>query len=170
MRVVFCYFQYYITDKISGEDMGVLARKSKKGVVYRYVGIIVCFIVLIPMIKAAISLNGKQKIFAIVASVIVGLIIIGLGWGIIFDILRPDDLIKRDGNALLVFSRGKWNELDFSEIINVSFRNNQSGRTVLSFGTIVIETIEKNYRVENVENVALAWSEIMNICGQQKAN
>lgn len=58
----------------------------------------------------------------------------------------------------------------FSEILNVSFRNDKIDSIINSFGTLIIEIAEKNYRVENVENVAMAWSEIMNICGKQKAN
>lgn len=150
--------------------MGVLAKKSKKIMVYRIAGIIICLLVLIPTVKTAISQNDKQKIFAVAASIIEGLLIVGLGLGVIFDMLRPEDIIKREDDTLLVFSRGKWNELDFSEIINVSFRNNKSGSIINSFGTLIIETAEKNYRIESVENVALAWSEIMNICGKQKAN
>lgn len=58
----------------------------------------------------------------------------------------------------------------FSEILNVSFRNNKSGSIINSFGTLIIETAEKKCRIESIENVAMAWSEIMNICGKQKAN
>lgn len=58
----------------------------------------------------------------------------------------------------------------FSEILNVSFRNNKIGSIINSFGTLIIEIDEKNYRVENVENVAMAWSKILNICEKQEAN
>ena len=150
--------------------MGVLAKKSKKIMVYRIAGIIICLLVLIPTVKTAISPNDRQKIFAVVAGAIEVLLIIGLGVGVIFDLLRPDNLVKRDGDTLFLYCKGKWYGLNFSEIINIRFRNNQSDRIIHSFGTLIIETAEKTYRIESVENVALAWSEIMNICGKQKAN
>lgn len=150
--------------------MIVLARKSRKIVVYCVIGIIICLLVLIPTVKTAISPNYKQKIFAVVASAIEVLLIVGLVTSVIFYLFRPADLLKREGNTLLIYCKGKWNELDFSEIINVRFRNNQSGRIINSFGTLIIETAEKNYRIEAVENVALAWSKIINICEKQEAN
>lgn len=37
----------------------------------------------------------------------------------------------------------------FSEILNVSFRNNKSGSIINSFGTLIIETAEKMpYRID----------------------
>lgn len=42
---------------------------------------------------------------------------------------------------------------NISDIVNIDFFNNQSGRTILKEGTLIIETQTKKYSIYNVKDV-----------------
>lgn len=101
----------------------------------------------------------------------------GWGWFLLFCVLfflvmlfcaihetrRPKILIRRAGNTLFVYTRGRRKTIAVSEIENVDFRESESGSIRLTCGTLKIFTKSETVRIYNVKCVRDVAMELVRI-------
>ncbi len=66
---------------------------------------------------------------------------------------RPKVVIRRVGENLLVFTKGRWKTVAMTEIETVDFRETESGNIRMRCGTLKIVTASGTIRIYNVKNV-----------------
>ena len=72
---------------------------------------------------------------------------------IIRELRRPDILVYQLNDSIYFYYKGRMIQKNISDIVNIDFFNNQSGRTILKEGTLIIETQTKKYSIYNVKDV-----------------
>ena len=76
---------------------------------------------------------------------------------------RPKILIRRVGNTLCAYTRGRRKTIAVSEIEKVDFRETESGNIRLTCGTLKIITKSETIRIYNVKCVRGAALELVRI-------
>lgn len=66
---------------------------------------------------------------------------------------RPKILIRRVGENLFVFTKGRWKTVAMSEIETVDFRETESDNIRMTCGTLKIVTASGTIRIYNVKDV-----------------
>ena len=140
--------------------MIILSKKEKKSYIFWLIALIFCISATVAVVAGLNYIDEKQKVLAMVCLAVFGILSFAVICSIIWELRRPEILVGKEGEDLLVYAKGRYNRINIGEIYNVSEQNTKSRSWVLKCGTLTIKTQKKAYNVYNVKNVADALAEI----------
>ena len=70
-----------------------------------------------------------------------------------YELKKPNCLIKLSDDYLWIYAKKKWNKIQMNDVIDITYRRTQSGRTVTNSGTLKIITPNSSYTLYNIKNV-----------------
>ena len=111
-------------------------------------------------------LSGGQENYStlmLIAHIISVIGVVGSIYNIIGELRRPDVLVYRQNDYLNIYYKKQWYKEQLKNIVGVDFINDQSGRSVLKRGLLIIKTEAMEYDVSRVKNVKQAYIKITNI-------
>lgn len=139
-----------------------LARKSYSAIWSLATGLIIC-IVIIASLCVSKTFSGLSALNFVELSVLCILILLCLVL-LVFELKRPDVVLKKDGDVLHIYCKRKWQTVNVEDVTGVKLLF-QGGRgyTPLSFGALIIGVKDKAYKIYNVADVKNAWVNVENI-------
>ena len=140
--------------------MIILSKKEKKSYIFWLIALIFCISATVAVVADLNYIDEKQKVLAMVCLAVFGIFSFAVICSIIWELRRPEILVGKEGEDLLIYAKGRYNRINIGEIYNVSEQNTKSRSWVLKCGTLTIKTQKKTYNVYNVKNVADARAEI----------
>lgn len=132
--------------RIIGENMKNLAEKSKLAMIMLLSGAIISLV--LGALALSVRMDGWQ-IVLMFSIVFIGATI----FGVIYELGRPNILIKIDNEKLLLYYKRHWKNINIADIADIDFRNTKSGRWVTNCGTLIIVTKDEAIKIYNVKNV-----------------
>lgn len=126
--------------------MKTIATKSRLAITLLCIGAVFSI-----LIGVAIGVNKPDgwQVCIVVSVIFFGATI----FGIIYELLQPQVLIKADDKNLYVYHKRHWKTIPFTDISAVDFDNAQSGQMILNFGCLKISTNYETIWIENVKDV-----------------
>ena len=126
--------------------MKTIATKSRLAITLLCIGAVFSI-----LIGVAIGVNKPDgwQVCIVVSVIFFGATI----FGIIYELLQPQVLIKADDKNLYVYHKRRWKTIPFTDVISVDFHNAKSRQIVLNFGYLKIFTAYETIRIENVKDV-----------------
>ena len=140
--------------------MIIISKKEKKSYIFWLIALIFCISATVAVAAGLNYIDEKQKVLAMVCLAVFGILSFAVICSIIWELRRPEILVGKEGEDLLVYAKGRYNRINIGEIYNVSEQNTKSRSGVLKCGTLTIKTQKTTYNVYNVKNVADARAEI----------
>lgn len=140
--------------------MIILSKKEKKSYIFWLIALIFCISATVAVAAGLNYIDEKQKVLAMVCLAVFGILSFAVICSIIWELRRPEILVGKEGEDLLVYAKGRHNRINIGEIYNVFEQNTKSRSWVLKCGTLTIKTQTTTYNVYNVKNVAGARAEI----------
>ena len=137
--------------------MKTIATKSRLAITLLCIGAVFSI-----LIGVAIGVNKPDgwQVCIVVSVIFFGATI----FGIIYELLQPQVLIKADDKNFYVYHKRRWKTIPFTDVISVDFHNAKSRQIVLNFGYLKIFTACETIRIEivkNVKRVALSITSII---------
>lgn len=126
--------------------MKTIATKSRLAITLLCIGAVFSI-----LIGVAIGVNKPDgwQVCIVVSVIFFGATI----FGIIYELLQPQVLIKADDKNFYVYHKRRWKTIPFTDVISVDFHNAKSRQIVLNFGYLKIFTAYETIRIENVKDV-----------------
>lgn len=123
-----------------------LAEKSKLSMIMLLSGAIISLV--FGMVALLGRMDGWQilLIFSII-------FLVATLFGFIYELIRPNVLIKKDNEKLSLFYKRQWKSINIADMTNVDCRNTRSGRLITSCGILIIVTKDETIKIYNVKNV-----------------
>ena len=131
--------------------MKIIAEKCKKSFIWWTIGLIVTLAIVITLALPVFSKH--DNVVMILAFIVFVICSIDCVYTIIWELRRPDILVYQLNDSIYFYYKGRMIQKNISDIVNIDFFNNQSGRTILKEGTLIIETQTKKYSIYNVKDV-----------------
>lgn len=126
--------------------MKTIATKSRLAITLLFIGAV--FSILIGVAIGVNKPDGWQTCLIVLVIFFCATI-----FGIVYELLQPQVLIKADDKNLYVYHKRRWKTIPFTDVISVDFHNAKSRQIVLNFGYLKIFTDCETIRIENVKNV-----------------
>lgn len=126
--------------------MKTIATKSRLAITLLCIGAVFSI-----LIGVAIGVNKPDgwQVCIVVSVIFFGATI----FGIVYELLQPQVLIKADDKNFYVYHKRRWKTIPFTDVISVDFHNAKSRQIVLNFGYLKIFTACETIRIENVKDV-----------------
>ena len=131
--------------------MKIIAEKCKQSFIWWTIGLIVSLAIVITLALPVFSKH--DNVVMILAFIVFVICSIDCVYTIIWELRRPDILVYQLNDSIYFYYKGRMIQKNISDIVNIDFFNNQSGRTILKEGTLIIETQTKKYSIYNVKDV-----------------